>query len=57
MEVRENLDIPAALVPSVERQPVNHINGPAPAGSEVAVNLYRKVAPPGSGVTKRSPAD
>ena len=57
MEVRENLDIPAPLVPIAERQAVNRINAPRSPGGEVSVDLYRKVAPPGAGVTKRTPAD
>jgi len=41
MDVKEGLDIPAPLVPSVERQPVN---------------LYRRVPPPGSGAKQRGSA-
>jgi hypothetical protein len=57
MEVRENLDIPAPLVPIAERQAVNRINAPRSPGGEVAVDLYRQTPPKGAGVTKRSPND
>jgi hypothetical protein len=45
MEVKEGLDIPAPLVPSVERQPVNRIGAPRTPGGEIAVDLYRRKAP------------
>jgi len=57
MEIREGLDIPARLVPSVERQPTNRIGAPRSPGGEVAVDLYRRVPPPGAGVTPRTPAN
>jgi hypothetical protein len=55
MEVKVGLDIPAPLVPTVERQPVNRIGGPRSPGSEVPISLYRK--PPVRPAKERTPND